>query len=317
MNLPDNYKKYPGNVLEPVQQRINGDDYTVHGFRFHGLYDFYDFLTKNPEVNYYTFSRDDLSSKTGSHDFAGVDYDAALKNLIKTVDPGYQEFLQIQKQMKAKLGATHHYRPLKTVAGGSVDPVGYTTGSPEIYRASRLVYRPKFITIDTQIAYPWFTSKAQVFNRAVIITSLVRALERRGYNVDVNSFMVVECGDEIIKAIFEIKRHGQRMNYQTLYKSLVDVEFFRRLGFRVMEVSNVTNDWRDGYGCTSDEELVRHLLKLKKDDIYFDRADKLSINGKDIGSDFENAIENLELTSVIDVAQERKNIEKSVKVLQK
>ena len=116
---------------------------------------------------------------------------------------------------------------------------------------------------NTQVAYYCGTSKAQVFNRALIITNLIRALERNGYNVDVNSFMIAEEDDEIIQAVFEIKQHGQRTNYQTLYKSLVDVEFFRRLCFRLMEISDVKNYWPSGYGRTSGEKKVRNLLKLK------------------------------------------------------
>lgn len=317
MSLPNNYLKYPKNIKKPIDKTINGEEYTVHAFRFQGLQDLYDFLNKNPEVNYQVFNRHDLSSVTGSSEFAGKPYEEALEDLIKNVDPGYQEYLSLQRYVNAKSGTVHKYHPIKTVAGGKVDPVAYTTNSPEIYRASRLVSRPKFITIDTQIAYPWFTEEEQVFNRAVIITNLVHALERSGFNVDVNSFMVLENCNEIIQAVFEIKRHGQRINYQTLYKSLVDVEFFRRLGFRIMEVSDVKTGWENGYGSTSSEKLVRNLLKLKKDDIYFDRADRLDIGGEDIGDDFVNAIRHLGLESAIDVEKERKNIEDCAKVLRK
>ena len=189
MGLPHNYKKFPDNVFEPTIKEVNGDNYTVHSFHFRGLEDFYEFLLHNPEVNYMVFERGDLSSVTGSSEFAGKPYDEAVEDLTKTMDPGYQEYMRIEKQMKARKGASHNYRQMKTVAGGVVDPVGYITGQPEIYRASRLVYKPKFITIDTQVAYPWFTTKKQVFNRAVIITSLVRALERNGYNIPFVSFL--------------------------------------------------------------------------------------------------------------------------------
>ena len=315
MSYPHNFEKFPDNVLEPENVMIDDELYTVHAFKFRGLQDFYEFLHKKPAVNYEVFERRDLSSETGSFDFAGIPYDEAIEKLIQTSDPGYQEYLSIQKNTRGRAGRVHVYQPIKTIAGGVIDPVAYTTGSPNIYRASRLMVRPKFLTIDTQVAYYYGTSKKQVFNRALIITNLIHALEKNGYNVDVNSFMVAKDDDEIIKAVFEVKKHGQKTNYQTLYKSLVDVEFFRRLCFRVMEVSDVTNSWASGYGETCDEDFVRKLLHLKKEDIYFDQPRNMEIYGKDIVEDFERAIEMLHLTDMIDVEAEKEVIRKSVKVL--
>lgn len=312
-----NVERFPNNVFPPKKQEILGSEYTVYGFHFKGLHDFYEFLSKNPDVNYKVFTRGHLSSVNGSKDFAGRPYNEALENLTKTIDPGYQEYLRIQKNMKSRIGSTHKYRGLKTVAGGNVDPVAYTVGSPEIYRASRLVKRPKFITLDTQISYSAGTSKKQVFNRAVIITSIIHALERAGYSVDVNCFMVDELDDEVISAVWEVKRQGHRMNYQTLYKSLVDVEFLRRLCFRITEVADVENDWSEGYGRPCGKSFVRDFLKLRKEDIYFDTPNELRIYGKNIVEDFENTVYSLDLEDVIDVKSEKNNIERSVKVLER
>ena len=312
-----NVERFPDNVFLPKKQEIMGNEYTVYGFHFKGLHDFYDFLSNNPDINYRIFPRGDLSSLTGSKDFAGKPYNEALRNLTKTTDPGYQEYMRIQRRMKARIGTTHKYRGLRTVAGGNVDPVAYTVGSPEIYRASRLVKRPKFITVDTQISYSANTSHKQVFNRAVIITNIIHALERAGYSVDVNCFMVDQKNDEVISAIWEVKKQGHRMNYQTLYKSLVEVEFLRRLCFRITEVADVENDWSDGYGRPCEKDFVRDFLKLRKEDIYFDTANALDIRGKDIVRDFERAVHNLSLEEVIDVDREKNNIERSVKVLQR
>lgn len=318
MALPNNYKNFPENVEPP--EKVEGDDteLTIHGYRFRGLQDFYDFLKRNPKINVDTFGPERrVSSIEGSYDFAGIPYDDAIEKLVQEMDPGYQEYLTIQKKINARRGQVHKYQQVKTIAGGVVDPVAYTTGSPEIYRASRLVKQPKFITIDTQVAYNCGTSKSQVFNRALIITNLVKALERNGYNVDVNSFMVAQEYDEVIKAVFEIKKHGQRVNYQTLYKSLVDVEFFRRLCFRIIEISDVVNGWRSGYGHPADFDLVRKLLKLKKDDIYFDQPSNMGIRGESIETDFERAIKNLHLEKSIDVEREKKYLRESIKVLRK
>ena len=318
MKLPNNHLKFPDNVEEPMETEINDHYYMVHGFKFHGVQELYEFLKQNPQINYEVWNRTNLSSITNSFRFAGEPYKKAVEKLISEMDPGYQEFLTIQKRIKAKSGLTHSYKQIKSIAGGTIDPVAYTTGSPEIYRVSRIQKRPKYITIDTQVAYRWDTNKAQVFNRAVILTNLIRALEKNGYIVSVNAFMVVCEYDEVIKAVFEIKQQGKSVNYQSLYKSLVDVEFFRRICFRLIELSNVESRyWSDGYGVTSGESFVRSLLRLKKEDIYFDQPGEMGIQGYDIGSDFEEVISRLNLEDVIDVEREKKILTDSVRVLKK
>ena len=317
MAYPRNYIRFPENCYEPKKVEVGRDTYTIYGYKFRGLNDFYDFLKQNPKVNYQVWNRGALSSETGSHDFAGDSYEKAVEKLMHDMDPGYQEYLNVQKNMRAQAAKTHEYKGIKTIAGGVIDPVAYTTGSPTIYRASRLVTKPKFITIDTQVAYYWGTSKSQVFNRALIITNLIRALEKQGYSGDVNSFMGAENYDEVIEAIFEIKQHGGRTNYQTLYKSLVDVEFFRRLCFRLMEASDVREDWPDGYGRTASESFVRRLLHLKKEDIYFDQPSEMGIRGKDVGEDFINAMKHLNLENKIDIEKEARILKQSVKVLKR
>lgn len=317
MAFPRNYETFPENVLPPTKTEIDDYTYTIYGFRFKGLQDFYDFLKRNPRINLEVWSEHNISSEKNDFDFAGVPYDEAIEKLMKDMDPGYQEYLTIQKNLRASYAKTHKYEPIRTVAGGVINPVLYATGAPTVYDSSRLITRPKFITIDTQIAYYCGTTKSQVFNRAVIITNLIRALEKRGYNVNVNSFMMTENNSEIIKALFEIKQHGHRTNYQTLYKSLVDVEFFRRLCFRIMEVSDVQSYWPDGYGRPCEEDTVRKALHLKKDDIYFDQPKAMGIRGNEIGDDFESAVKRLHLEDKIDLEKEKQVIRESVKVLKK
>lgn len=324
MSLPHNYARFHENMQAPEERTIDGGTYIVHGFRFRGLQDLYSFLKKNPRINIDTFSQRDFYSEeryvpelsvasiTGDYSFAGVPYDEAVEKLVLDNDPGYQEYLKIQKELHINEDYVHKYKKMKTIAGGAVDSVAYTTGSPQIYTASRLLKKPKFITISTQVSYNCRTSNRQVFHRALIITNLIKALESKGYNVDINSFMLARKEDEIIKAIFEIKKHGERVNYQALYKTLVNVEFFRRLCFRLMEVSDVKNYWREGYGRPVDKDLAMKLLKLGKEDIYFDQPIDMAIWGGDIEEDFENAIKCLNLQNVIDINKEKKVLKKSI-----
>lgn len=326
MSLPHNFTRFPENIEPPETKIIDGKTYRVHGFHFRGLQDLYTFLKKNPRINLDTFAARGIyassaydhkpeltiASVAGPTSFAGVPYEQAVENLIIDNDPGYQEYLKIQKELHLKDEYVHKYNKMKTIAGGAVDPVAYTTGSPKIYTASRLAKKTRFITISTQVSYNCRTTKEQVFNRALIITNLIKALETNGYNVDINSFMLAKESDEIIKAVFEIKRHGERVNYQALYKTLVNVEFFRRLCFRLMEVSDVENFWVDGYGLPVDKDLAKKLLRLGKDDIYFDQPRDMKIRGDNIEDDFENAIKCLNLQNVIDINKEKKLLKQSI-----
>ena len=129
--------------------------------------------------------------------------------------------------------------------------------------------------------------------------------------------MLSEKEDELILSTFDIKHHGQRVNYQALYKSLVDVEFFRRLCFRIIEISDVKENWSYGYGRTCDKETAREVLRLKKEDIYFDQPNSMGIKGYDIGDDFGSVMRRLHLDKMIDVPKEQEILRQSVKVLKK
>jgi len=317
-NYPNNYLKFPDNVLEPKKIEVFDTSYTLYGFKFKGLNDLYDFLIQKPKINRVVWDDDEkISSLDSDQDFHGVPYPEALEKLVQQNDPGYKEYLKIQKNIIGRSIKIHKYKDVKSIAGGVVDPVLYTTGSPLIYNTSRLVSKPNFITIDIQVAYRCCTSINQVFNRAIIITNLIKALERNGYSVNVNSFMLAYKNDEIIQAVFEIKQHGQQANYQALYKSLVDVEFFRRICFRLMEITDVRRNWPDGYGFTCEEDMARKILHLTKDDIYFDQPHEMGIYGDDIAKDFEKTILGLKLEDHIDLSKEKEIIKQSVKVLKR
>ena len=133
------------NDFQELANRMSNDEYTLYKFSFKGLQDFYDFLKSNPKINTSVWSSK-LSSVSSDFEFAGIPYKKAIEKLVQEMDPGYQEYLKIQKQMKATTGYVHKYREIKSIAGGIVNPVDYISGSPTIYRTSRIVKQPKFIT---------------------------------------------------------------------------------------------------------------------------------------------------------------------------
>lgn len=320
--MTKNIKLFPENIFKMERVECNDNMYNVYGFRFRGTSDLYSYLKHNPEINKEVFNPDDsedsIASIAGSTSFAGIPYEDAVEQLIEYNDPGYQEFLSIGKQIEGKKrGTLADYKLVKTVAGGKVDPVAYTTGSPFIYNSIQKKKTPKYVNINVSLGYNCGHNKKQVYNRAVIITNIVNALERQGIKVNINAFEISRTNEnylnEIVKIIFEIKRTTKSISYQALYRSLCNVEFLRRCMFRVMETSDVTlNKWKDGYGRPCEREIVTDLLKLKKNDLYFDQPNEMGIYGNDIENDFENVIDYLEIEDKINVEKEKVKIKRGM-----
>ncbi len=304
-------------IFAPEKVRVMGDGYTLYRVRFTSLYALYEYLKSDPQTNNRVFYR--LHSVLGEESFAGKPYSKAVEDLVSTVDYGYKEFLKLEKSINgAKLIRTNEYRTVKTLAGGHLNIVDYSKGSPLCYETLEKVRKPKFVRIYILLAYRWNTTKSEVFNRAIIITNIVKALENFGYNVELNTFELSVCHDELFYAIVSVKKHSERINLERLYKILCHVEFLRRISFRLLETTNVTDyEWEDGYGAACQEDFCRAFLKLNKDDIYFDQPKELGIRGYDLADDFEAVINHLNLNDKIDVKKAKEEFRNNVRKLKK
>ncbi len=312
--ITDNHERFPQNVLEPKKVM---NIFTLYTFKFKGLYDLYNYLKGNPQINRRVWSENYLASVDNGFSFAGKPYDEAVEDLIGDVDSEYEEFLKIEKRMRSYGRDVRKYEQIRSVAGGHVNVPLYTAGGPLIYESSRIVSKPKFININIALSYSSDTLRTAVYNRAVIITNLIMALEKEGYAVNVNAFELTKQSDELFQIILDIKNYGGKVNYPALYKSLCNVEFLRRICFRLLETSDVKREWNIGYGTTCSSDFINKIFKLNKTDIYFPQPYDLEIYGKDICLDFEKAITHLKLGDVIDVERETNNIRDGVKILKR
>jgi len=310
-----NYEKFPSNVFEPKKIRINGSTYLIYLARFNGMYDIYNYLKGEPKINRKVFKK--LSSVENSFDFAGKPYDKAVEDLIDSCDPGYEEFLRLQRNLsKAQQIKVNKYKVVRTVAGGHLNIPAYSTGNPLCYETIERIEQPRFIRVHINLSYSWNTSKSQIFNRAIIITNILKSLENAGYSVDVNTFEISKDSDEIFHAVVQVKKHGEKLNMIALYKTLCNVEFLRRILFRLLETMDVKNSW-SGYGEVLSENFVRKVLNLNKDDIYIGTARELGIYGHDLANDFECAINYLNMDDKINVERAKNRFREEAKVLQK
>lgn len=311
-----NHVRFSDNIFEVDDILVGSDKYKLYLARFSNLFDVYEYLKANPKLNRKVFYR--LHSETGSRDFAGKPYEEAVEDLVSDIDPGYEEFLRLQKDINnASNIEIHKYKTVRTVAGGHLNIPAYSMGNPLCYETEQKISKPKFVRIHVSLSYYWGTSKQQVLHRAIIITNILKALERAGYNVDLNTFELSSNSNELIYIVVNVKKHGEKLNMQALYKTLCHVEFLRRILFRILETLDVKNDWEDGYGTTCSESFVRKALKFNKNDIFFDQPREMGITGEDLAKDFERAITHLNLEDKIDVEkakEEFKNDTMSLKL---
>lgn len=316
MTVEDNYKNFPNNLFEPETIKVGNESYKFYRVRFNNLFSLYEYLKSNPAINRNVFYH--VSSIEGKSNFAGKPYPEAVEDLIGDVDPGYEEFLQLQSDLKrAASGKIHKYKLVKTVAGGHLNIPAYCAGSPLCYETEEKITKPKFVRLHVSLSYYWGTSKKQVLHRAIIITNIIKALENAGYSVDLNTFELSSKSNELVYIVVQIKQHGGRLNMSALYKTLCHVEFLRRILFRILETLKVKASWCEGYGQTCSEAFTRKVLNLGKNDIFFDQPRDMGIDGDDLAKDFERAIKHLNLEDKIDVEKAKREFRKDTKVLSK
>lgn len=313
-DYPNNGIEFPFNIFDPVDISTSYGKYRFYKMNFRNLYDLYNYLNSKPRINSTVFST--LESENGDKDFAGVSYNTALRNLIKDPNKGYSDFLNVASTIdNYSTSYVQEYIVENSVSGGFIDIPAYCSCNPLCYRSTKSIYTPKFIKLNVQLSYTWSTTKSQVINRALIIISLVNALEKAGYIVEINEFELSEYCDELVNINVNVKNNDQSLNKASLYKTLCNVEFLRRILFRVLETSDVRENWENGYGSTCDEKLTREVLKIKKGDIFINQPYELNIWGDNLINDLENTLECLNLSDKIDVDRLEKDFNKRVSTL--
>ena len=308
--MTHNREKFPNIIHEPENITINDEEYTVFKFSFQGLGDLYNYLKSEPETNSSVFY--EISSALDSDSFAGIPYEDAVEQLVNYNDPEYKEFLTITKRTAVKnlkLGAV--FQSANSVAGGIVRPQAFAIGDPHIYRTTKVYKVEKAVNLYTTVDYVRATTRAQVYNKAVILTNIIHALEQEGIKVNVNVFSLSRNRHELLVVELNIKNNGRSTNYQALYRTLCNVEFQRRIIFRLTETSDVKTSWYPGYGSPCSDEMVREYYHLDKDDYYFGTPQEMGIKGYVIEEDFERTVKKLKLEKVIDMNTAKEIIRKN------
>lgn len=307
-----NYERYPNNVFKPINI-ANG--YKLYLVRFNSLYDLYDFLKSNPQINHKVFY--ELGSIDGSYDFAGVPYEEAVENLVREIkDNNFDNFLKIQSSLDNCINIpVNKYRTINTLAGGHLNIPAYSSGTPLCYETEERIMKPKFVKANVLLSYRFGTTKEQVFNRAIIIINVLKALEKAGYKIDLNTFSLARCNYEYIHVVVKIKDYNEKLNMASLYKTLCQVEFLRRIIFRLREITDVKDSWNGGYGTTCDVKEVKSILKCDDNELFFGQPDEVGVYGENLEDDFDRMIDSIGLGDKINIEEAKKNFNTQVKRL--
>ena len=306
--INENYNRFKDNY-RPIEfvKLSNGKYYYVYEVSFSNLTELYETLKSRPLINDMIFKR--IESYNGIQQIAGKPYPEALEDLVNLKEKNYSDFMDLIESLNF-VGIRNSYtkEKIKAPTGGYLSVPLYTAGDPLPYVMTKRVKKPDVITIHAGLGYHAYTKKEQVFNRAIILISIINALEKKGHKVELTAAELTynehQGPGEVIKISIDIKKSERELDFNTLYKTLCPVEFLRRIVFRIKETIPVTFErWNNNYGVVCSPDMVRELLELNDKVIYFGQPNELGIEGKDIEQDFERCLNSLNLGDRISVKE--------------
>lgn len=261
---------------------------------------YYEFYSINEYIEYLLHAKKNPiftgnASETG--DFAFTDT-GSFEEAINLAKYGYHEDFDKMMELKIKLDkyikySNNNSKQYNYYVGYAPDVKAYLEGSPlsMLNKGSKI---RKKIDLYVQSAYSWITTKECIYNRGVIVLSLIQILENLGYNVNLHLFSLTT--DDNINSYFYcdfiLKRENERANPQKLYFPLCHPSWIRRLEFKLKECTlDITNDWSNGYGRLCNCNEIRDFLNLEDNDILIPEPRFLGINGVDLIDDINKVFD--------------------------
>lgn len=277
--------------------------YDVFHYDFETLHQFLAFIQTAP-VNTRVFDSVPRSShKTSDNRWSGTSsFEEAVELCQKGWSKGFDKFVRMKKRIDEKL-LQSIVKPRQVA-----DMVGYTPSVPDYLHGNPLnmwnrtdVCIPTFINIYMNIAYNSGTDCDEIFNRGVIVLSLVDALQDRGYSVRLKVFECATVDDEeMVISFFNLKGDGEKLNIKKSYFPLCHPAFLRRLILQLDEVTPVTHGyWDSRYGRPASVRTVKKVIDTGPNDIIIVQPDEMGVCGYDIDRDLEAILEFTNLQEIL------------------
>lgn len=211
------------------------------------------------------------SSEENSEDFAGIPlaecWETCFKGIPTTVENMKKSLANCQKTTFANI---ERRRPCNHYTGYAPNVPNAIIGYPKSMRKNQKTpQKVKVINIDYIAGANAYVSSETLERSGTTVLSLVYALEKQGYRVQLRLFTDFSKGggDYTFYSICAVvlKQYGQPLNIQKLSFPLTSVAMFRRLGFRWLETvpGLVGHEWH-GYGRSINNinEIISYMKTI-------------------------------------------------------
>lgn len=127
---------------------------------------------------------------------------------------------------------------------------------------SRETKKVKGIDILYNVSVKCSTSRKDITRKGAVMLSLIDALERKGFRVNLKVGSVCMGGNTVHGVITTMKRYDEPLNIRKLAYYLVNPSCLRRTFFKLEEtISELTDITNDGYGDNAKFDKQRKRLK--------------------------------------------------------
>lgn len=262
------------------------NDYDIMEYVFFSLTDYIDYLDNTP-VNYSGLGTHILKSESKDYSFCQTKSLEEAKELCKF---GYKEDYEKLIDLKIKLEkfiklSTTKKKQYNYYVGFAPDVKAYLEGNP-LSMLNKTNNIRKKVDIYMNSAYSYFVSSKAIFNRGVIILTLIEILESLGFGVDFHLFEMSYSNNMIHYSSFLIKKETERINPLKFNFPLCNPSWIRRLNFRLKEETpDITSSWSKGYGCPCRLETIEKIIDLNDNDIVLPTISELGILGNNLVDD--------------------------------
>ena len=284
-------------------KRYEKAGYDVFHYDFETLHEFLRYIETAP-VNTRVFDEEVRSSHANKSDnwHGTKSFDEAVELCRKGWSQDFDKFVRVKKRIDEKLlEATTKPKQVPDIVGYSPSVPDYLHNNPLNMWNRADVCIPTFINIYLNVSYNWRTDHDAIFNRGVIVLSLVDALQDRGYSVRLKVCeCVTEYDGELVISFFSLKGDGEKLNIKKAYFPLCHPSFIRRLNFQLREVTPVTaRYWADGYGVPASVETMTKIIDVGPNDIIIVQPSEMGVHGYDIYHDLDAVLEFTNLQEVL------------------
>lgn len=208
----------------------------------------------------------DNASETGSKSFTGTASFEQADNLRRKGDKKslamlneykikFDKYIQYNNGYKIKQrNDIHGFVPIVPNA---------IIGLPlSMINQSREAKKVKGIDIFFNVSIRCSTGTKDIARKGAIMLSLIDALERKGFRVNLKVGSVSMKGDTVHGVITTMKRYDEPLNIRKLAYYLVNPSCLRRTFFKLKEsISELTDVTNDGYGTNNKFDKQRKRLK--------------------------------------------------------